>query len=328
MIGTVQELLSPFTPEIPDLSIAIQENEEAYGRFVAEPLERGRGVTLGNALRRTLLNSLPGTAITWVRIDGALHEYSTIPHMPEEVVEFLLKVKGIRLRSLADRPGRLRIEVGGEGEVRAGDIMATADFEIVNPEHHLATLDSAMARLSVEFNVEQGVGYQPAIQEEGLPIGVLPVDAIFTPIRKSNFSVEATRAGHRSDLERLIVEVWTDRTIMPLEAMKSASKLLMDCFFPFTQVGEPVGGEDDKPEIDGVTPEVFNTLVETLALSARTHNCLKRAGFNRVGVILLLPKSELMKIRGFGQKSLDELYVKLAEKDFLPHQHDTSANDE
>ena len=169
--------------------------------------------------------------------------------MPEEVVEFLLNVKSIRLRSLDDHPGRLRIEVGGEGEVRAGDIMATADFEIVNPEHHLATLDSAMARLSVEFNVEQGVGYQPAIQEEGLPIGVLPVDAIFTPIRKSNFSVEATRAGHRSDLERLIVEVWTDRTIMPLEAMKSASKLLMDCFFPFTQVGEPVGGEDDRPEI-------------------------------------------------------------------------------
>ena len=319
---------SPLAPEIPDFSIAIQDNDEAYGRFVAEPLDRGRGVTLGNPLRRTLLNSLPGTAITWVKIDGVLHEYSTIPHMREEVVEFLVNVKGIRLRSLADRPGRLRIEVDGEGEVCAGDIMATADFEIVNPEHHLATLDSAMARLSVEFNVEQGVGYQPASEEEGLPIGILPVDAIFTPIRKSNFSVEATRVGQRSDLERLIVEVWTDRTIMPLEAMKSAGKLLMGCFFLFTQVGEPDGGETGKPEIDGVTPEVFNTLIEALALETRTQNCLKRAGINRVGEILLVPKSELLKIRNFGKTSLKELYARLAEKDFLPHPHDASAYDE
>ena len=186
---TPQEELPPVAPEIPDLSITIQENEEHYGRFVVEPLERGWGVTLGNPLRRSLLNSLPGTAITWVKVVGALHEYSTIAHMREEVVEFLLNIKGIRIRSLSDRPGRLRLEVDGEGEVRAGDIMATADFEIVNPEHHLATLDNADARLSVEFNVEQGVGYEPASQDEGLPIGVLPVDAIFTPVRKANFSV-------------------------------------------------------------------------------------------------------------------------------------------
>ena len=212
---TPQEELPPVAPEIPDLSITIQENEQHYGRFVVEPLERGWGVTLGNPLRRSLLNSLPGTAVTWVKVVGALHEYSTIPHMREEVVEFLLNVKGIRIRSLSERPGRLRLEVDGEGEVRAGDIMATADFEIVNPEHHLATLDNADARLSVEFNVEQGVGYEPASQDEGLPIGVLPVDAIFTPVRKANFSVESTRVGQRSDLERLIVEVWTDRTITP-----------------------------------------------------------------------------------------------------------------
>ena len=322
---TPQEELPPPIPEIPDLSITIQENEEAYGRFVAEPLERGWGVTLGNPMRRSLLNSLSGTAITWVKIDGVHHEYSTVPHMREEVVEFLLNVKGIRLRSLADRPGRLRLEVDGEGEVRAGDIMATADFEIVNPEHHLATLDSAEARLSVEFNVEQGVGYEPAGHDEGLPIGVLPVDAIFTPVRKANFEVEPTRVGQRSDLERLVVEVWTDRTITPLEAMQSAGNLLMERFFLFTRLDKPQD-EETGPELDGVPPEVFNTLVETLNLSARTLNCLKRAGINRVGEVLLMPKSELLKIRNFGQKSLDELYDKLGEKNYLPVE-DTSSDD-
>jgi len=323
---TPQEELPPATPEIPDLSITIQENEEAYGRFVAEPLERGWGVTLGNPLRRALLNSLPGTAVTWVKIDGALHEYSTVPHMREEVVEFLLNVKGIRLRSLADRPGRLRLEVDGEGEVRAGDIMATADFEIVNPEHHLATLDSPDARLSVEFNVEQGVGFAPASQDEGLPIGVLPVDAIYTPVRKANFSVEATRVGQRSDLEKLIVEVWTDRTIMPLEAMQSAGNKLMESFFLFTRLDKEPEEEASPAAGLGISPDVYNTLVETLALSARTLNCLKRAGINRVGEVLSMPKGELLKIRNFGQKSLDELYDKLAERNLLPE--DDSSGDE
>ena len=324
---TPQEELPPAEPEVPDLSITIQENEEAYGRFVAEPLQRGWGVTLGNPLRRALLNSLPGTAVTWVKIDGALHEYSTVPHMREEVVEFLLNVKGIRLRSLADRPGRLRLEVDGEGEVRAGDIMATADFEIINPEHHLATLDSAGARLSVEFNVEQGVGYEPASQDEGLPIGVLPVDAIYSPVRKANFAVEGTRVGQRSDLEKLIVEVWTDRTIMPLEAMQAAGNKLMESFFLFTRLDKEPEEEASPAAGLGISPDVYNTLVETLALSARTLNCLKRAGINRVGEVLSMPKGELLKIRNFGQKSLDELYDKLAERNLLPEE-DTSGEGE
>jgi DNA-directed RNA polymerase subunit alpha len=246
--------------------------------------------------------------------------------MREEVVEFLLNVKGIRLRSLADRPGRLRLEVDGEGEVRAGDIMATADFEIVNPEHHLATLDSADARLSVEFNVEQGVGYEPASQDEGLPIGVLPVDAVFTPVRKANFSVETTRVGQRSDLERLVVEVWTDRTIMPLEAMQSAGNLLMERFFLFTRLDKEPEEEASPAAGLGISPDVYNTLVETLALSARTLNCLKRAGINRVGEVLSMPKSELLKIRNFGQKSLDELFGKLAERNLLPEETEESEN--
>jgi len=196
--------------------------------------------------------------------------------------------------------------------------MATADFEIVNPEHHLATLDNSSARLSVEFNVEQGVGYEPAGQDEGLPIGVLPVDAIYTPVRKANFSVEATRVGQRSDLERLVVEVWTDRTITPLEAVQAAGNLLMERFFLFTRLDrEPDETQEEGHDIN-VAPEVFNTLVETLSLSARTLNCLKRAGINRVGEVLMMPKGDLLKIRNFGQKSLDELYDKLAERDFLP----------
>ena len=220
---TPPEELPPIQPEIPGLSVKIQEADEEYGRFIAEPLERGWGETLGNPLRRALLNSLPGTAIIWAKIDGILHEYSTLEHMREEVGEFLLNVKGIRMRSLVERPGRLRLEIDGEGEVRAGDIMATADFEIVNPDHHLATLDSSKARLSVEFSVEQGLGYEPAVQGGGLPIGTLPVDAVFTPIRKVNFRVENTRVGQRDDLERLIVEVWTDRTITPTEAIQAAA---------------------------------------------------------------------------------------------------------
>jgi len=314
---TPPEELPPIQPEIPGLSVKIQEADEEYGRFIAEPLERGWGETLGNPLRRALLNSLPGTAIIWAKIDGILHEYSTLEHMREEVGEFLLNVKGIRMRSLVERPGRLRLEIDGEGEVRAGDIMATADFEIVNPDHHLATLDSSKARLSVEFSVEQGLGYEPAVQGGGLPIGTLPVDAVFTPIRKVNFRVENTRVGQRDDLERLIVEVWTDRTITPTEAIQAAADTLMKRFFLYAQV------DKDDPEVlgpdtGGIAPEVYNTLVETLDLSARTLNCLKRAGINRVGEVLTMPKSELLKIRNFGLKSLNELYDKLAERELLP----------
>lgn len=315
---TPQEEMPPPAPEIPDLSIKVIEAGESYGKFVAEPLERGWGVTLGSPLRRALLSSLSGTAITWVKIDNVLHEYSTLDHMREEVQEFLLNVKGIRLRSLANRPGRLRLEVDGEGEVRAGDIMATADFEIVNPEHHLATLDSSEARLSAEFNVEQGIGYMPASHDEGLPIGVLPVDAVFTPVRKANFTVEPTRIGQRYDLERLVIEVWTDKTLSPIEAVQDSADLLMKRFYLFAKLDQEPSEELGPAAGLGVSPEVYNTLVETLDLSARTLNCLKRAGINRVGEVLSMPKPDLLKIRNFGQKSLDELYEKLEEKNFLP----------
>ncbi|MBM3957375.1 MAG: DNA-directed RNA polymerase subunit alpha [Gemmatimonadetes bacterium] len=325
---TPVEELTPEPAAIPELSIVVQEATETYCRFSAEPIERGWGVTLGNPLRRALLSSLKGTAVTWVKIDGVLHEYSTVQHMREEVGEFLLNVKAIRLRSKVERPGRLRLEVDGEGEVRAGDIMATADFEIVNPELHLATLDSPEARLSVEFNVEQGTGYVQASNDEGLPIGVLPVDAVFTPVRKANFAVESTRIGQRSDLERLVVEVWTDGTIGPIEAVQAAASRLMERFYLFSMVDREKPEEGGPAAGIGVSPEVYNTLVETLELSARTLNCLKRAGINRVGDILSKPKSELLKIRNFGQKSLEELYGRLAEKNFLPEQRQETEPEE
>lgn len=325
---TPTEELTPEPPEIPELSIAVQEADDRYGRFAAEPLERGWGVTLGNPLRRALLSSLGGTAITWVKVDGVLHEYTTVDHMREEIGEFLLNVKAIRLRSLVDRPGRLRLEVDGEGEVRAGDIMATADFEIVNPELHLATLDSPEARLSVEFNVEQGAGYVPASHDEGLPIGVLPVDAVFTPVRRANFVVESTRIGQRSDLERLIIEVWTDGTISPVEAVQAAASQLMERFYLFSMVDKEKPDEGGPAAGIGISPEVYNTLVETLDLSARTLNCLKRAGVNRVGEVLSMSKSDLLKIRNFGQKSLEELYQKLADRDFLPEQQQDAEREE
>ncbi len=316
------EELPPEPAEIPKLSITVAEATDSYGRFIAEPLERGLATTLGNALRRTLLSSLPGTAVTWVRIDNALHEYSTLPHVKEETGELLMNIKEVRLRSLANRPGRLRLEVEGEGEVRAGDIMTSSDFEIVNPELHLATLDSNEARLSVELNVEQGVGYVPASHDAGLPIGVLPVDAIYSPIRKANYRIEATRVGQMTELERLIIEVWTDMTITPLDGIRAAASQLMERFFLFSNL------EKDMPDSDFVAvgphdAARFNTTVETLGLSARTLNCLKRAGINRVGEVLAMPKRDLLRIRNFGQKSLDELYERLGEEGFLDEEDDS-----
>ncbi len=309
--------------EIPNPQANVIESDETYGKFSIDPLEMGHSTTLGNPLRRILLSSLPGTAVTWVKIEGILHEYGSIPHVKEDVVEFLLNVKNIRLRSFSGRPGKMRLEVSGEGMVSAGDIMASSDFEIVNPDTYLATLDSAESRLSVEFNVEMGKSYVPAGDAKGLPIGVLPVDAIFTPVRKVNYSVERTRVGQVTDYERLVMEVWTDGSIDPIEAVRKASHLLVEHLFLLTNLGRVIEGGKDRSAIALSIPvEHYNTLVERLELSSRTLNCLKRANINKVGEILELERSELLKIRNFGEKSAAELYRRLDEMGFLPKEYE------
>lgn len=307
---TTEETLKP---EIKTL-----EANDTYGRFAMEPLERGFGITVGNPLRRVLLSSIPGTAVTWVKVDGVLHEYQSLPHMKEEVMDFLLNVKGIRIRSLTGRPGKMRLEVRGEGRVVAGDIVASSDFEIINPERHLATLDSPDARLSVEFNVDQGKGYQPATQGDGLPVGVLPVDAIFSPVTKVNYTVERTRVGQVTDYERLVLEVWTDGTITPLDAVRKAAELLVDHFFLFAALGKAPEALGERPGGHSIPADVYQTPIERLELSPRTLNCLRRAHITRVGQVLEMSKDELLKIRNFGEKSLEELYGRLRALGFLP----------
>ena len=308
---------------IPSPQISVIEADDRYGKFAIEPLETGFGVTLGNPLRRMLYSSLVGTAVTWVKIEGVLHEYSTIPHVQEEVFEFLLNVKGVRLRSQVDRPGKLRLEVAGEGEVCAGDIMASSDFEVVNPELHLLTLDSSEAKLSVEFNVEHGKGYVVAPHDEGQPIGVLPVDAVYTPVRKVNYEVERTRVGQRTNFERLIVEVWTDGSVTPVGAIVQAANVLVNQFFLVANVEKRIPDSSEaQPIIPNIPAEQYNIRVERLELSSRTLNCLKRATINKVGEVLEKNKAELLRIRNFGEKSYTELYARLRDMDLLPPELD------
>lgn len=315
--------------EAPKPEIRVLEAQDDYGRFSVEPLEPGYGITLGNPMRRVLLTSIPGTAVTWVKIDGTLHEFSTVPHMKEDVAEFLVNVKAIRLKSMADRPGKLRLEIAREGDVTAGDIIVSSDFEIVNPELHLATLDSPDAQLFVEFNVEQGTGYKPAGGSDGLPIGVLPVDAIYSPVRKVNYVVENTRVGQQTNYERLLLDVWTDGTVSPIDAVKKGAETLLEQFFLFANADKAGEGTAERPSFIATIPmEHYNTPIEKLELSSRTLNCLKRSNINKVGQVLETDEADLLKIRNFGEKSLDELYSKLSQFGFLPEdaQRERGAN--
>ncbi|MGD0115047.1 MAG: DNA-directed RNA polymerase subunit alpha [Dehalococcoidia bacterium] len=299
--------------------IEIEEANDTYARVVAEPLEAGFGTTIGNALRRVLLSSLPGAAITSVRIEEVEHEFSTVPGIKEDTMEFLLAVKEIRLRGLSDRPGKLYLEASGEGRVTAGDIAATADYEIVNPELHLATLDSPDAHLTVEFTVEQGHGYWPATEREPAPIGVIPVDAIFTPTRRVNYQVERTRVGQVTDYDRLVLEVWTDGTVTGSEAVSRAAGLLVDQFVLYSQIGKPQPAVVERGLGVGaaLSPDRYNTPIEQLNLSVRAYNCLKRSGLMTVGQVLEKSEDDLLALRNFGRKSYDELRAKLIELGFL-----------
>jgi DNA-directed RNA polymerase subunit alpha len=290
------------------------ESTGNYGHFIGEPLEKGFGITLGNGLRRVLLSYLTGAAINKVKIEGIQHELSVIPHMKEDVTEFLLNVKSIRLKSLTGLPGKLTLDMEGEGHVTAGDIKPSADFEIVNPELYLATLDSPDAKLMVEFDVELGEGYRQAESSANLPIGVIPVDAIYTPVRKVNFTVEPLRVGRETNRERLHLEIWTDDTIAPADALSHAAAVLVEQLSPFVSYSRVSKVEVEKgAELPSIPEEVYNKPVEQLNLSVRTMNCLRRGGISTVGELTTRTERDLLTLRNFGQKSLNEIKDKLIE---------------
>ena len=302
--------------ETPKPEVQVLETDDTYGKVAVEPLKRGFGITIGNPLRRILLSSTNGSAVTWVKIEDVVHEYTAIPGVKEEVMELLLNIKRIRIRSRSDRSGKMRLEVIGEGLVCAGDISTSSDFEIVNPDLHLATLDGPDARLFIEFNVEQGVGYKQAVHgdmSETTPVGVLPVDAIFSPVIKVNYNVERTRVGQATDYERLVLEVWTDGTIKPVDAVREAADNLVNHFFLFSNLNKVVEPGVQQSSLV-VSPETFQTPIDRLELSPRTLNCLKRAHITKVGEVLEMADEDLLKIRNFGEKSLTELREKLAER--------------
>ncbi|MEP6870762.1 MAG: DNA-directed RNA polymerase subunit alpha [Anaerolineaceae bacterium] len=302
---------------VPQLTV--DDETERYALLVAEPLEAGYGITLGNALRRVLLSSLEGAAITSVRIEQVEHEFSTVPGMQEDSTEFLLNLKEVRLRALTNRSGTLSLDIQGPAEITAGDIQVPADFEIANPDLHLATMDT-VGRLNVELHVELGQGYVPAGSVEGLPLGYIPVDAVFTPVRKVNYHVDKTRVGQSTNYDRLVLEVWTDGTIGAVEAVGQSADILMEQFSLFSVMGRPEpmalgagSGSLTSPSGILMAPDRYNTPIEDLSLSVRAYNCLKRSGLMTVGSVLEKNEDELLGLRNFGRKSYDELRDRLIE---------------
>ncbi len=312
------------------------ESRENFGRFVVEPLEKGFGVTLGNTMRRVLLGHLQGAAVTRVKIEGIQHEFSTIPYVKEDATEFLLNVKALRLKSLSGQPGKLFLEVEGEARVSAADIRPSADFEIANPELYLVTLDSSEAKMYVEFDVELSKGYKEAESTENLPIGVIPVDAIFSPIRKVNFTVEPIAMGQEASRERLYLEVWTDGTISPADAISQGAEILteqLSAFANYTQLSQL--GAEMESSLPSMSEELYNMPVEQLNLSVRTMNCLRRGGIATVGELASKGERDLMALRNFGQKSnleiqdrLEALGLSLASYDKEGEEEDSTESDE
>ncbi|MEO6834308.1 MAG: DNA-directed RNA polymerase subunit alpha [Candidatus Tumulicola sp.] len=291
-------------------TIDVRERRENYAKFIIEPLERGFGITLGNALRRILLSSIPGAAVTYMKIDGVLHEFSTIPGMVEDTIALMLNLKGLPVKLSTDEPKVLTLSVSGARDVTAADIASDADVEILDPNYRLATLSSRDAKLSMEIGIEMGRGYVMADKQRNIEhmIGLIPLDSIFSPIRKVNFTVDDTRVGQSVDFDRLTIEIETNGSITPDEALSKAGNLMqdqLDLFVSFTNRSEPL------PE---APPNEWDIPVETLNLSVRSFNCLKRAGISKVSELLDLTEDEIMKMRNFGKKSLDEIKQVLLER--------------
>ena len=299
--------------EIERPKIECEEISDSYGRFVVEPLERGFGTTLGNSLRRVLLSSLPGVAASSIKIDGVLHEFSTIEGVREDVTEIVLNIKELCVKLHGEGPKKVSISAHGECEVKAGDIIADADVEIMNPDLHIASL-GPNGKLEMEIILEHGRGYVSADKNKrpDMPIGQIAVDSIFTPIRKVNFRVENTRVGQITDYDKLTLEIWTDDTIRPDEAVSLAAKILTEHLCLFINLSDHVQGveimvekEEDKKE------KILEMTIEELDLSVRSYNCLKRAGINTVEELVQRNEEEMMKVRNLGRKSLEEVQQKL-----------------
>ncbi|MBR3505126.1 MAG: DNA-directed RNA polymerase subunit alpha [Clostridia bacterium] len=291
----------------------LEKGDARYGKFVIEPLERGFGQTLGNSLRRVLLNSLPGVAVTNVRIEGVQHEFSTVPGVKEDVTEIILNLKNISAKLFTDQPKVITVDATGPCEVTAGDIKSDDEVEIVNKNLHIATLSEG-ARLQMQMTLDKGRGYVSADRNKtaGMPIGVIPVDSIFTPIRKVSYSVEDTRVGQVTDYDKLIFEVWTNGSIMPDEATGLAAQILTDHLTLFVNLTENVvpGIDFNEPE-DDKKEKVLEMTIEELDLSVRAYNCLKRAGINTVAELVQRNQEDMMKVRNLGKKSLEEVEQKL-----------------
>ena len=288
--------------------------DPSYGKFVVEPLERGYGTTLGNSLRRVLLSSLPGTACTSIKIAGVPHEFSTITGVKEDVTEIVLNVKSIIAKLYSDGPKTVYIEASGEGEVTAGDIKADAEVEIINPDLKIATLGPDGA-LSMELVLDHGRGYVSAANNKNAqtPIGTIPVDSIYTPVLKVNYTVENTRVGNQTDFDKLTIEVWTDKTMSARDALSLGARILVDHFTLFTDLSENVGNSPTVVEPqEEVKDDKLNMTIEELDLSVRSFNCLKRANINTVADLVSKTQDEMIKVRNLGRKSLEEVEHKLA----------------
>ena len=300
--------------EKPNIEVFTQDDDSTYGKFTLEPLERGFGTTLGNSMRRVLLSSLPGYAIKSVKIDGVLHEFSTIPGVKEDVTEIVLNLKSVIIKINGDGPKTVYIDASGEGEVTAGDIKGDSEIEIFNPELHIATLDKD-AKLTMEMTVDNGRGYVSSErnkQELEPPIGVIAIDSIYSPVNKVNFTVENTRVGQRIDYDKLTLEVWTNGTISAKEAVSLAAKILNDHLKLFIDLSENEYMTDVLVEKDDDSREkALEMTIEELDLSVRSFNCLKRAGINTVEDLTTKSEDDMIKVRNLGKKSLDEVVAKL-----------------
>lgn len=294
-----------------------------YGRFIIGPMESGYGITVGNVLRRVLLSSLEGAAIVSVQVRGIHHEFSTIPHVREDMTSLLLNLKQVRFKFAdgAEDQARLRLEVKGEGVVVAGDIVCPPILEVVNPEQYLLTTDSPDADLEIEMTVTLGRGYSPAEERGKLPVAEIPTDAIFSPVRRVNYKIERARIGQVSNFDRLIMEVWTDGTVSPAEALSTGAQLVVKHMAAIADVGDVTLEVEPEVEESWIPERIAETNIEDLDLSVRAFNCLKRAGITKVGEILERlerDEEELLAIRNFGQKSLDELKENLEAKGYWP----------